>query len=67
MKTIKLTDFLTNEQIELMCTLKTATKITKEIIEPNIRKINKKLGQENDPEFLGYMCEYAIMKASGLQ
>ena len=62
-KTITLGDFLTNEQIKKAAELKTAAKICAEIIEPNIDAINFKLGQENDPKYLGYLCEYVFSLA----
>lgn len=33
------------------------------IIEPNIDRIDKALGQENLPLFLAYMVEYAVLTA----
>jgi hypothetical protein len=35
---------------------------TREIIEPVIDRINKTLGQENDPTYLAYRVEYTMMK-----
>lgn len=64
MKKITLYDFLTDEQIKKAAELKTAAKITAEIIEPNIKAINLKLGQENDPKYLGYLCEYVFSQAT---
>lgn len=60
MKTTNIAQFLTNNQIRLCIKLKTAKLICKEVIEPNIEEINKKLGQENDPMYLAYACEYVI-------
>jgi hypothetical protein len=66
-KTISLGDFLTDEEIN------TAIKICKiggengdninktlvrRIIEPNLDRINKALGQENDKYYLGYVVEF---------
>jgi hypothetical protein len=60
MKTVKLSDFLTQRQIKLAMKLKTARQIHDEVIKPNIKAINKVLGQENDPMYLAYAVEYAI-------
>jgi hypothetical protein len=32
---------------------------------PNLQRINKSLGQDNDAKFLAYMIEYVMMKCSG--
>ena len=42
MKTISLTDFLTTEQIKQAQKLRSAAKIAAQVIEPNIKEINKK-------------------------
>ena len=63
MKTVSLTDFLTTEQIEKARKLKSAAKIAAQVIEPNIKEINQKLGQENDAKYLGYLCEYIFSLA----
>lgn len=60
MKTVSLTDFLTTEQIKQARKLKSAAKIAAQVIEPNIKEINKKLGQENDSLYLGYACEHVF-------
>ena len=60
MKKIKLTDFLTEEEIKKVQKLKTASKICAEIIEPNLESINLKLGQKNDARYLSYLCEYVF-------
>ena len=62
MKTMRITDFLTGNQVALCIKLGTAKKICEDIIKPNIEEINKKLGQENDPMYLAYAIEYAISK-----
>lgn len=38
--------------------------LDREIITPNIERINKALGQENDPRYLAYMIEAVLMSAS---
>jgi hypothetical protein len=60
MKTIKISDFLTDEQIKKAAVLRTAAKICSEVIEPNIDAINFKLNQENNPIYLAYLCEYVF-------
>jgi hypothetical protein len=63
MKTTKLTDFLTKGQIKTAVWLNAnggAKSICKHLIQPNIDEINRKLGQENDPMYLAYACEYFV-------
>lgn len=60
MRTITITDFLTEDQIERCVELERAKEICKEVISPNIQVINEKLGQENDPMYLAYCCEYVV-------
>jgi hypothetical protein len=68
MKSVTLPDFLTEDQIEAAITLyeklkntgRFANECAKQIIEPNIAEINRKLGQDNDPRYLAYACEYAF-------
>jgi hypothetical protein len=52
--------FLTDEEIRKAIRLGDASSIKRYIIEPNIKRIDKALGQENDPMFLAYAVEYAI-------
>ena len=59
-KSVKITDFLTDAQIQKALELRTAKLIHEQIIEPNIKEINCKLGQENDTSYLAYAVEYAI-------
>jgi hypothetical protein len=66
----KISDFLTESEI------KTAIKwwrsdrssfhkkCCEKIITPNMARINAALGQENDPRFLTYAVEYAMMKTN---
>lgn len=69
-KMITLQDFLNEDQINICCdhykklkgTGKFAATVAKEVIEPNIEAINKKIGQENDPKYLAYCVEYAFMR-----
>lgn len=60
MRKITIEQFLTKEQIQKAIDLKKAKDIFKEIIEPNISEINKKIGQENDAMYLSYMVEYVV-------
>lgn len=52
--------FLTEEEIAKAIRLRNAASIKRYIIEPNIKRINETLGQENDPMYLAYAVEYAI-------
>ena len=70
MKTMTLPDFLTEAQIaEALALFKdhggvdAKGKIQKQVIEPNITEINKKLGQENDPSYLAYAVVYVFSQA----
>ncbi len=57
---ITLYDFLTADEIKLAQQLKVAKEICRVIIEPNISRINKDLGQENDKMYLAYVVEYVV-------
>lgn len=61
MQTVKITDILTDEQIHRAVELGRAQEICSEIIKPNIEEINLKIGQQNDPMYLAYMVEYALV------
>lgn len=75
MKTTTVDQILTPAEIErtqdLYATLantgKFAATIDAEIIAPNIERINKALGQENDSRFLAYAIEYALMQSRSIQ
>lgn len=60
MKKVSITDFLTPREIARARQLKDARRICDEIIRPSIHRINKDLGQENDPMYLAYVVEYVI-------
>jgi len=73
MKSVAIQDFLTQGEIERAIDLyaKCAADdnsapfsilCEREIIEPAIDRINKTLGQENDPKYLAYCVEYTMMK-----
>lgn len=70
MKTITLPDFLTETQIKNAASwyqtdrLHFHQRVLDDIITPNMAKINKALGQENSPEYLAYVVEYACMQAA---
>ena len=63
-KHIKISDFLNSRQIRLAQKLKHADLIYEQITLPNIKSINQKLGQENDPRYLAYAIEYAVNMTS---
>ena len=60
MKRVTLLDFLTHEELEEARKLQVAREIRNKIIDPNIERINRALGQKNDPMYLAYMVEYVI-------
>lgn len=77
MKMVSLGDFLTDEEIaqcifvwglwqkNINPQAKTyAEVIEQQIIAPNLERINKALGQENDPAYLAYMVEYVMSQAA---
>ena len=64
MKTVTLGDFLTASELKLITRLKNAKAICDQVIQPNIERINKAIGQENDPMYLSYMCEYAVSQGA---
>lgn len=67
-KTMTLPDFLTPDQIEAAQALykkfkntgRFATECAEQIIKPNMKDINRKLGQENDAKYLAYACEFVF-------
>lgn len=71
MKQMTLKDFLTEREIQYCIYLSTASNdrtrgvplarlICEEVIKPSINRINRTLGQQNDPMYLAYAVEYAI-------
>lgn len=60
MKSVTLKDFLTPDEIEEARMLKHAREIKKKIVDPNLKRINAALGQQNDPMYLAYMIEYVV-------
>lgn len=78
MKQVVLTDFLTEDEIKRVVMAWNHRKmghgnevgwfaktICAEVIQPNIARINKALGQENVPMFLAYAVEYVMTMAAG--
>jgi hypothetical protein len=67
-KSMSLPDFLTPAQIDSAQALykkykntgRFAAECAKQIMEPNMKEINRKLGQENDPRYLAYACEFVF-------
>ncbi len=59
------TAFLTGEEIEHAKALRHAKLICDEIIQPNIDRINKALGQRNDPMYLAYGVEHVVAQMEG--
>jgi hypothetical protein len=67
LKMVTLGEFLTGDQIADCLRLHPDHKaIVTEVIAPNMVEINRKLGQENDPDYLAYMVLRVINEASGL-
>lgn len=70
MKQASISDFLTIAEIERAENLykklkgsgRFAATIDAEIIAPNMERINKALGQENDSRYLAYAVEYTFMQ-----
>lgn len=69
-KSVTLDQFLTPEEIMLAAQMwrgpftndsrSFAQKVCDEIIKPNMERIDKALGQENDPMYLAYCVEYVL-------
>lgn len=69
MKKARIEDFLTPSQIRLAKRVRdkavkdgrrVAHAIADEVIRPNMKEINRKLGQENDAVYLAYAVEYIL-------
>lgn len=69
MKTVTMQDFLTTDEIKYALELWQsnsrgfASRVHDQIIKPNLARINKALGQENDPMYLAYAMEYIMLCA----
>ncbi len=68
MKKVSISDFLNPKEIEDAIKLYKAAppgtfakECAEKIISPNLTRINSSLGQENDPKYLAYAVECAIM------
>ena len=68
---MSLNDFLTKREIQSAMALYAtaepgtfATLCEEQIIRPVIERIDKRLGQANDPRFLAYAVEYVMMMAT---
>jgi hypothetical protein len=69
-KQITIDQFLLPSEIERAVTLyktlgetgKFASTLDTEIITPNLERINKALGQENDSRYLAYAVEFVLME-----
>lgn len=68
-KMVRIADYLTDAQIKLAVKFWVedrrtfVDRVTKEIIEPNLPEINRKLGQENNARFLAYAVEYVLTQS----
>jgi hypothetical protein len=60
MRHITLGEMLTDAELLLAVRLNDRQKIRDQIITPNIDRINKSLGQENDPDYLAYAVAYSL-------
>lgn len=65
MKTISISDFLTPAQIRFATDLWRASttpakSIRFQVIDPNLKAIEKKLNQEMDPGYLSYLVEHLL-------
>jgi hypothetical protein len=71
MKKVLITDFLTADEIKQAVAMYTARPrhqsyaraVCEAIIRPNLQRINRALGQENDPMYLAYAVEYVMGEA----
>jgi len=71
MKTMTLPDFLTEAEINEAIAMYRADssvgfscRVRDAIIAPNMERINKALGQENDADYLAYCVEYVLSQIS---
>lgn len=61
MRQVTLGEFLTDSELRQIETMKDRRRVRDEIIKPNIDRINKVLGQENDADYLSLAIEYAMV------
>ena len=64
MKQMTIFDFLTEAEVEQAAKLCDRIAVRDQLIAPNMERINKALGQENDPDYLSFCVEY-VMTRSG--
>jgi len=71
MKQITLPDILTPSEVERAREMYAESDgyqttfhrwLLKELVEPNMARINTATGQENDPRYIAYAIEYALMR-----
>lgn len=73
MKITTLPQFLTKMQIRIAAGLyadygmDAVAEIQAKVIEPNMKAINAKLGQENDPRYLAYAVVHVLSQAEEQQ
>lgn len=63
MKYTTLSHLLTDREIRQAIKLEHARDICEKIIKPNIERIDRDTGQKNDPMYLAYLVEYAILQS----
>lgn len=72
MNSAKITDFLNPDQIEAAFaiyqtlggdSLLAAKMIQEQVIEPNMDQINQRLGQTNDPAYIGYAVLFVLRES----
>jgi hypothetical protein len=63
MKTITIDQFLTESELRLAVRLKDRIKVRDQILIPNMARINRVLGQENDADYLAFCVAYVMVKA----
>lgn len=64
-RTVTIGDFMTEEMFDQVKLIGPDVKrIAAEVIGPNMKEINRKLGQENDATYLAYAVVHALNQAS---
>jgi hypothetical protein len=60
-------DFMSEEMLKLAFDIGPKHKfLMEQVVIPNLKEINRKLGQKNDPAYIAYMIVYALELESGL-
>jgi hypothetical protein len=68
MRYVRAPEFLTEDEIQLAARMWVedkqhyANRVCEKIIRPNIARINRSLGQENDPWYLAHALEFVMME-----